>query len=115
MHPGQKPRPPCILLVTLHEILSRFVVQTALREGHDQQTSNDRQDVTERGGGSPIFFERVDANGSCGGIDIGVVDFCDEVAPGRSGGEVCGEYEFELEVAGVVGRLLGTFDFGLCA
>lgn len=69
--------------------------------------------MAEGCGGSPILFEGVDANGSSGRINIGVVYFGEEVAAGWSGGEVGGEAEFELEVACVVRCLFGSFDFRL--
>lgn len=69
--------------------------------------------MTEGGGGCPILFQRVDANGTRGGIDVGMVYFGEKVSTGWGGGEVGGEAQFELEVAGVVGCLFGSFDFGL--
>lgn len=47
--------------------------------------------MTQGGGGSPIFFEGVYADCSRGGIDVGMVDFGEEVASGRGVGEVGGE------------------------
>ena len=43
-----------------------------------------------------------------------MVNFGQEVSSWRCVGEIGGEDEFELEVAGVVGCLFGSFDFSLC-
>ena len=47
--------------------------------------------MTQGSSGSPIFLQRIDANGTGGGVNVGMVDFGEEVATGWRGGEIGGE------------------------
>jgi len=111
MHPRQQPGPSCILVITIHKILSRLVVQRAFWKGHNHQTPNDREDVTQGSCGRPVLLQSIDADGTGGRFDIGMVYFGKEVSAWGRGGEVGGEDKFELEVTCVIWRLLGSLNF----
>jgi len=115
MHPRQQPGSSCILVITIHKILPCLVVQRAFWKGHNHQTSNDREDMTQGSCGRPVLLQSIDADGTGGRVDIGMVYFGTEVSAWGRGREIGGEDKFELEVARVVWCLLGSLDFSLCA
>jgi len=47
------------------------------------------------------------------GIDVGMIDLCDEVAFGRSEGVVSWEVDVEEEDTSSIGTIVGTNDGGL--
>ena len=43
LHPRQQLGSPRVLIITLHKVLPRLIIQTTLRKRHNQQTPNDSQ------------------------------------------------------------------------
>ena len=67
--------------IVVHEFATCLLVQTRLREGHDQQAPDDLKDVLEGPlARLPVSLQGVDAYLSCSGGDVGVENFREEEA-----------------------------------
>lgn len=113
MHIGHESRALGVLVVTLHEEPASFIVQTGFGKGHNEETANYRQHVTQRSGGGPILLEGIDANGPGRHVHVGMVQFRQEKAPGWRRWKVVVEDELEYKKLAFVRSAHGTLEFGL--
>lgn len=64
-----------IFVVAFHEKLSRFVIQTALREGEYEEASNYAQNMGKSGVSRPVLLQSVNTDSSSCHVDIRVIYF----------------------------------------
>ena len=91
--------------IVIHELATSLLVQTRLREGHDEQAPDDFEDVLERPlAGLPVSLQGVDTDLSGGGGDVRMENFGHEEALRGVLWEATLEQELTTEDSTVVGR-----------
>mmetsp|Transcript_21514 Transcript_21514/g.57848 ORF Transcript_21514/g.57848 Transcript_21514/m.57848 type:complete len:305 (-) Transcript_21514:10-924(-) len=98
-----------VLLVLLHEELSRVLIERRLGEGVDQQASDDLHNVSQRNVLLPVPLERVHAH-LPRLRDVRMEDLCEEIALGRRLWKVEGKCKLHAPYAALVRRALGSLD-----
>ena len=102
-----------IFVITFHEQLARFVVQTAFREWHNQKATNNTQDMSKSSGCRPVLLQSVHTNCTSGHVDVGMINFCQEETPGRRLRKINAEYKFQPKEFGLVRSPLWSFELSL--
>jgi len=67
--------------------------------------------MTQGGGGGPILFERIDANGARGHVNVGMINFGEKEATRWGGWKVAGKGQFQDKESSFVRGSGGTFHF----